>query len=269
MRFFLSAAVLCSIVVCGTLQAASILPIIHVDSATMKYFQDYIANFEKTDLANFYSTGKLWIDDETGSKHSNFDAGRQVIEPRESKDVLAGSIHHFTGVMRVPGGTIESIRHVMQDYTRYPYYFRPDVISGTGELMPDSTATDEHYHSRLQINQSTLWVNVGFLTYYDTHYVRLDPNRWVSRSTSSAVKELLNPADANAGTFPEGNDHGLIWKTNTYWFVRQRNGGVEFEANSITVSRPAPAGFGWWGTKRAKEAVDKMLTDLRTAISQK
>jgi hypothetical protein len=246
----------------------SILPTVHLDGATLKFFENYIAEFEKTDLAAFNTSGKLWIDDESGKKAA-FDAGKQVVEPRENKDVANGSIHHFTGVMHVPGGTIEAIRRVMQDYPKYPYYFRPDVTAGAGEQMPDSTPADEHFHSKLQINQSTLWISVGYLTVYDTHYIRLDPNRWVSKSTSLSIKELVDPANASGPTYPEGDDHGFLWKTNTYWFVRQRNGGVDFEANSITISRPAPAGFGWWGTKRTKEAVDKMLTDLRAAILRK
>jgi hypothetical protein len=269
MRFFLILGALCTAVCCATVEAASILPVIQLDSATLKYFQDYIANFEKTDMAAFTAAGRLWIDDESGGKHSAFEAGRQVVEARENKDVAGGSIHHFTGVMHVPGGSIEAIRRVMQDYPNYPRYFRPDVSAGSGERMPDSTPTDEHFHGKLLIQQSTLWINVGFLTAYDTHYQRLDQDRWLSHSTSTSIKELLDPANPNGGTYPEGNDHGFLWKTNTYWFVRQRAGGVDFEANSITVSRPAPTGFGWWGTKRTKEAVDKMLTDLRAAISQK
>jgi hypothetical protein len=265
MRLFLTAGVVSAVACCVTLQA-SILPTFHFDNTTLKVFQDYVGEFEKTDLALFAASGKLWIDDESGAKRNAFDAGKTVVEPRENQDVANGSIHHFTGVIHVPGGTIDTFRKVMEDFHNYPRYFAPDVSTASGERMPDSTPEDEHFHSTLLLIQTTLWIDVSYRTVYDTHFLRLDANRWISQSTSLSVKELLDPGNANGGTYPEGNDHGFLWKTNTWWFVRQRNGGVDLEANSITVSRPVPVGFGWWGLRRTRDAVDKMLRDTKAAI---
>ena len=39
------------------------------------------------------------------------------------------------------------------------------------------------------------------------------------------------------------------------------------ELDSITVSRPVPTGFAWWGTKRTHDAVDKILRDMKTALA--
>jgi hypothetical protein len=265
MRLFLTAGVVSALACCATLHA-SILPTLRLDSATLKVFQDYVAEFEKADLAAFSSGGKLWIDDDTGAKRAAFDAGKTVVEPRENKDIASGSIHHFTGVIHVPGNSIESVRKMMQDFPHYPRYFAPDVRSGAGEPMPDSTPSDEHYHSKLLLVQKTLWIDVSYQTLYDTHFLRLDRDRWISRSTALSVKELLDPANPDGGTYPEGNDHGFLWKTNTYWFVRNRGGGVDLELNSITISRPVPTGFGWWGVKRTRDAVEKMLHDTKAAI---
>ena len=56
----------------------------------------------------------------------------------------------------------------------------------------------------------------------------------------------------------------LIWTG--YWFVRKRNGGLDMELDSMTLSRPVPTGFAWWGTKRTHDAVEKMLRDTKAAI---
>jgi hypothetical protein len=268
MRFFSTAGAVSALLCCATLHA-SILPTLHLDNATLKAFEDYVAQFEKNDYALFSAGGKLWIDQASSAKRRAFEAGKPVVEDRESKDIANGSIHHFTGVIRLQGGTIDAVRKVMQDYPNYPHYFVPDVASATGERMPDSTPTDEHFHSNLLLVQTTLWINVSYQTLYDTHFLRLDANRWISRSTSLSVKELLDPANPNGGTYPEGNDHGFLWKTNTYWFVRERNGGLDVEANSITISRPVPTGFGWWGVKRTHDAVEKMLRDTKAAIQSR
>jgi hypothetical protein len=234
----------------------------------VKAFDDYISAFEKSDLAMFSGPGKLWIDNE-GGKRKAFDEGKPLVEPRLNDDVAngSGSIHHYTGVIRVPGGTIEQVRAVMQDYPRYVRYFPPDVVSASGEKLPDSTAADEHFRPSIQLAESTLWIKVGFRTQYDTHYLRYDQNRWVTKSSSLSIRELLDAANPSGGFFPAGDDHGFLWKTNTYWFARVRDGGVDLEANSITLSRPAPTGFGWYGTKRAKETVDKLLRDVKAAMA--
>jgi hypothetical protein len=264
MRPFLAAgfaAVLC----CATLHA-SIIPILHLDKATVKAFEDYIAEFEKTDVAPFTTSGKLWIDGTGGGRRGTFNEGRTVVDPRRNEDVLNGSIHHSTGMIHIAGGTIDALQRVMEDYQNYPRYFPPDVIKGSGEHMPDSTAADQHFHVSLLLGEATLWIKVGFRCQYDTHYTRLDANRWESRSVSQSIKELEDPGNPNSGTFPEGDDHGFLWKTNTYWFARQSSGGLDVEANSITLSRPSPPGFGWYGTKRTHDTVDKLLHDVKSAM---
>lgn len=253
---------------CVTLQA-SVLPVLHFDAGTLKLFQDYVSAFERTDLAEFNTRGKLWIDGQPAAQRTTFESGKIILEPRENRDFANGSIHHFTGVIHINGTNIEAVRKVMQDYSNYPRYFGPDIAAGSGQMQADSTPGDEHYYSRLLITQATLWINVAYQTLYDTHYLRLDSNRWVSQSTSLSVRELLNAADPRSGTYPEGEDHGFLWKTNTYWFVRNSKNGLDLEANSITVSRPIPTGFGWWGTKRTRYAVEKMINDLKTALGQK
>ncbi len=103
-------------------------------------------------------------------------------------------------------------------------------------------------------------------TLYDTHYKRLGNDRWISRSSSLSIREMMDPKNPPSGYFPEGSDHGFLWKTNTYWFVRERNGGIDLEADSIALSRPNVTGFAWWGTKRSHDAVEKMLRDIKAAV---
>jgi hypothetical protein len=141
------------------------------------------------------------------------------------------------------------------------------VGKGSATLSPDSTPADEHYLAQLSLIQSTLWMSVSYDGAYDVHYLRLDPDRWESKSVALSLREWRDPKEPGRGTWPEGEDHGFLWRTNTYWFVRQRDGGVDMELDSITVSRPVPTGFAWWGTKRAHDAVDKILRDMKTALT--
>lgn len=262
MRLSLTATCLVCVAIAAPLEAG-ILATFKLEPKTIQIFDRYVSQFEANVKSAFEQSGKLWIDNE---RSAAFAAGKPVVEARENSDIEGGSIHHFSGSIHVAGGTIADVRHIMEDYPNYPRYFKPDVSKGSGELEPDSTPADEHYKSKLTFVEQTLWLGVAFDTIYDTHYKSIDPHRWVSKSTADSIKEYRDAKDVSKGYFPEGDDHGFLWKTNTYWFVRESNGGVDLELDSMTLSRPNPTGFAWWGSKRTHDAVENMLRQMKTAI---
>ena len=266
MRFFPAAASLAAVALCSTLHA-SIMPTLRLEPATLQTFETYVAQFERNVATPYAESGKMWLDGDSCCGHNaSFNSGKPVVEPRENTDIVGGSIHHYSGVIHIAGGTIAAVRHIMQDYSNYPKYFKPDVGRGSGIMNPDSTPADEHYTSQISLFQSTLWIGVSYDCVYDTHYRLFDPHRWASVSAASSIKELHDPKDVSKGYYPEGDDHGFLWRTNTFWFVRETNGGVDVELDSMTLSRPAPTGFGWWASKRTHDTVDKMLRDMKAAV---
>jgi len=266
MRFFPAAVFFTCAAFCITLEAG-LLPTFHLEPGPLKAFENYVAQYEKDVYAPYAESGKLWID--TVPQNAAYAAGKPVLLPRENKDIgTNGSIHHFTGAMRITGASIADVRRIMQDYPNYPKYFRPDVSKGSADINPDSRPDDEHYTSHLTLIQQTLWIAVSYDCVYDTHYRYHDPRRWSSVSSTVSIKEWRDPHDVSHGYFPEGDDHGFLWRTNTFWFARDTPGGLDVQVDSMTLSRPVPTGFAWWGTKRTKDAVEKMLRDMKTAISE-
>jgi hypothetical protein len=265
MRFFPALIGLGLVFGVATLEA-SFIPLSHLESATLALFQDYTAKFEQRVSEPFATIGKLWIDDDHSGKRKDYEAGKPVVEARENRDIQNGSIHHYSGSIRVPGAKIEQVRRVMQSYSNYPNYFKPDVVRGSGIVQPDSTPDNEHFQSRLFLTESTVWLDVAYDAQYDSHYRRIDANRWTSRSTTLSIRELQDAKKLDGGVFPEGEDHGFLWRTNNYWYARERDGGLDLQLDSMTLSRTTPLGFGWWGNKRTHDAVDKMLRDTRSAI---
>lgn len=263
MRLSPAAACLAGAVFCVTLQAG-IFPTYHLDPAPLKVFADYVAQFERDVAGPYVESGKMWLDNLP--RNSGLASGKLILEPRENTDIAGGSIHHFSGAMHMTGASIADVRHIMQDYSNYPKYFRPDVSKGGGQVNPDSSSGDEHYTSRLSLVQSTLWIAVSYDCVYDTRYRYTDPHHWWSASSTVSIKEWRDPKDVSRGYFPEGDDHGFLWRTNTYWFVRDNNDGIDLELDSMTLSRPVPTGFAWWGTKRTKDAVDKIMRDMKAAV---
>ena len=265
MRFFPAVCGLI-VVLTGVTAEGSFIPISHLEATTVAVFQDYTSKFEKQVYAPFTAVGKLWIDDDHSSRRKDFDAGKPVVEARENADIRNGSIHHYSGTIRISGAKIEQVRHVMEDYPNYANYFKPDVARGSGAIQPDSTPEDEHFKSRLFLTEGTVWMDVAYDAQYDSHFRRIDATRWISHSTTISIRELLDAKKLDGGVFPEGEDHGFLWRTNNYWFARERDGGLDLQVDSMTLSRTTPLGFNWWGNKRTHDAVDKMLRDTKAAV---
>lgn len=255
------------VLTCATLQA-SVLPTVHLEAKAVQAFQAYVARFEKEVAAPFAQSGQLRIDGSCCTGNPFFDSGQPILEPRENKDIGGGaSIHHYSAMMHLPKVSIADARRVMQDYPNYPKYFAGDVTKASATMERDSTPADEHYISHLTLAESTAWMSVAYDSVYDTHYRRFSPKHWQSVSTALSFKEWRDPKDASKGTYPEGEDHGFLWRTHTYWFVRENNGGVDIQLESMTLSRQVPTGFGWWGNRRTRDAVEKMMRDMKAAVS--
>jgi hypothetical protein len=40
-------------------------------------------------------------------------------------------------------------------------------------------------------------------------------------------------------------DHGFLWRLNTYWTYEERDGGVYLQIETVSLSRSVPKGLGW------------------------
>jgi hypothetical protein len=55
---------------------------------------------------------------------------------------------------------------------------------------------------------------------------------------------------AAAGTAAErplsaAEEHGFVWRQNTYWSWVERDGGLYVQVESVSLSRSIPTGLGW------------------------
>lgn len=240
------------------------MPMAKLDPQAVLAWGLYTESFEKGAGAEFAQSGKLRID--TQSKRDDYTNGKAVVEIVADREVQGGQIHHVLGTVRVPGATIESVHRQLQNYPGYQNIYRPDVVSSSGELLPDSTTEREHYKVSLQLLQATLWIEAGFEAEYDSHYLKLDARRSETHSVSTSIREFKDPHDASQGLYPEGQDHGFLWRTSTWWHARERDGGVDLELASISLTKPVPMGAGWWASRKSRQTVEHLLMQTRAAI---
>lgn len=246
---------------------ASILPIVRLEPETVQAFETRVDGYESDGAAEFRDSGKLWIDRQS-SRRQDLDGGKIVADIVSHGSVPGGHVYYLVGAVHVPGATIETVERRMQDYSNYSNIYKPDVAQSHGELLPDSTPGQPHYRLNLRLVQSTLWIYAGFDTVFDTHYVKPDPHRLQTHSRSISIKELRDGHNPDQGAWPEGNDHGFLWRIDTWWNARERNGGVDLELINMTLTRPVPAGFGWWASRKARQSVENLLKRTRAALEE-
>lgn len=137
-----------------------------------------------------------------------------------------GQAHDWLGVLFIPGATIASVRGIMQDYDAYKRIYNPDVTDS--KLL---SRDGDRFRVFLRMYKHE-FLTLVYDSEYDVRYSFPAPARMeiVSRSTRIAQA---------------GDDHGFLWRLNSYWSFQQADGGVYAQCRAISLSRGIPFGFGW------------------------
>jgi hypothetical protein len=117
----------------------------------------------------------------------------------------------------------------------------------------------------------TKFVTVVYDTEYDVDYKRLAPDRAFSNSISTRIVEIENAGTPQERAMPEGDDHGYMWKLNSYWRYKQLPDGVLVEVESLTLSRDLPPIIGPLVrpivNSTARESMTRTLASVRARFS--
>jgi hypothetical protein len=192
--------------------------------------------------------------------------GEMVIDQRGSKpvEVPGGLIHHWIGIAFVPGATIEQVLAVLKDYGELQRYYSPQIVSS--RLISHE---GDDYHPALRIREHKA-ITVVFDTEYDTLYSRLDANHQYAWSHSLKVSEIADPGKPSERALAPGEDHGFLWRLNTYWRFEQADGGTFVECEAISLTRDVPTGLGWliepFIRNLPKESLEFTLTATKDGV---
>jgi hypothetical protein len=221
-----------------------------LQSATTKAFDDYIHKTESRmteELLN--GPNFLWIDNlsaEARSKaYEDLRAGRVAVENTHvgkegsAQPVPGGLIHDWKGIVFVPGVSLDEAIALLEDYGHDDDYFSPDVIAA--KLL---SRDGEKFYVYLRLKRKYV-VTAVFDTEYEVCYAKLNPTRAISQSRSTRIEEIQNAGQSNELTLAPENDHGFLWRLNSYWRFEQANGGVFIQCQAISLSRDVPEGLGW------------------------
>jgi hypothetical protein len=179
------------------------------------------------------------------SAYSTLRNGELRIEHLETRDngraieCPGGMIHHWVGIMFVPGVTLEKALHLVEDYDHHAEVYAPQVVRAN---VISRAGGDFHVFMRLRQKRI---ITVVLDTEHDAHYDRIDAQREASSSVSTRVQQVEDAGSPGERVLPEGRDDGFLWRINTYWRFLERDGGVYVQSESVSLTRNIPTGLGW------------------------
>ena len=153
--------------------------------------------------------------------------------------IPGGLIHDWTGLIFVPGVSLAQALAVLQDYNRDAAYYQPQVIKS--KLLEKSGGD---FVVCLRLKQVEV-ITVILDTQYHIHYTRLDHAHVYSRCYSTRIAEVENAGTPQERYVSAKDDHGFLWRLDSYWHFYQADGGVYIQCRAISLTRDVPTGLGW------------------------
>src|SRR5258708_1907574 len=245
---------------------------------TVVAFDEYV---QVTDARNNEElrrgTNLLWIDglpeSERAQAYEELKRGEvkmQKLETRENGEKIrcpGGMIHHWTGVVFIPGAKLGDVLRVLQDYDHHAQYYAPDV-----ELSKIESRDGDHFVVFLRFRRHKI-ITVVLNTEHDVRYFRDSETREHSRSSATRIAEVENAGKPNESEKAPGEDGGFLWRMETWWRMEERDGGVYVQSEVVSLTRDIPAGLGWligpFVTSIPKETLTFTLEATRKAVEMR
>jgi hypothetical protein len=186
---------------------------------------------------------------------------------RDCSNVPGGMIHDWTGITFVPGVTLQQTLTAIQDYDRDGDYYRPTVLRA--KLL---SREGNSFRVLLRLKEAHV-VTVVLDTEYEIQYLVVDSAHAASISHSTRITEIESAGSPQEHATSPKDNHGFLWRLNSYWRFYQADGGVYIQCNAISLTRDVPAGLGWligpFIENVPRESLDFTLTATRKALLKK
>jgi hypothetical protein len=168
--------------------------------------------------------------------------GDPVIEqltPATGAEFSGSLLHHWRGTAFVPGAKAADFERLMQDFKDYPQRFSPQVLQA--RLVSQS---GNRMEASMRVRQQHV-IPVVLDTTYDIAYGRLDTQHGYSISRSTRIAEIYGAGTNAERALNTDEEHGFLWRLNTYWSYEERDGGLYLQIEAVSLTRSIPHGLGW------------------------
>jgi hypothetical protein len=236
-----------SVVAAHLIASGPAIGAVTLEPRTIAAFERYVAETDRESARSLADeAGFLWVD-AVGRERDRaaVRAGQLVISRLETKsggrkiDVPDGIIHHWLGVVFVPGATVDRAVALLQDYDRHAAIYSPNVARS--RLLSRDGDFFKVYLRFYAKNVLTVVVN----SEHEARFTRPSPDRAYSRIVSTRIAEVEDPGGPDEKEKPMGRDGGYLWRLNSSWRFLERDGGTYVQCESITLTRSVPVALAF------------------------
>jgi hypothetical protein len=157
----------------------------------------------------------------------------------DTADFSGALLHHWRGTAFAPGAKAADFERLMRDFNAYPQHFSPQVLQAK-----TLTQNGGRVQASMRVRQRHV-ITVVMDTTYDITFGQLDVQHGYSISESTHIAEIAAPGTTAERTLNASEEHGFLWRLNTYWSYEERDGGLYLQIEAVSLTRSIPRGLGW------------------------
>ena len=161
------------------------------------------------------------------------------LSPAVGTNLPGALLHHWRDTAFVPGASAASFEPLMKDIDSYPSRFAPQVLKA--KVLSDH---GDRMLLSMRVRQRHV-LTVVLDTTYEVVFGRLDARHGFSLSRSTQIAEIASPGATAEHAFAPNQEHGFLWRQNTYWSYEERDGGLYLQIEAVSLTRSIPPGLGW------------------------
>lgn len=163
----------------------------------------------------------------------------EQLTPPAGVALPGATLYHWRGTAFAPGAKAADFERLMKDFNSYSQHFSPQVL-----VARVLTQDGDHLQATVRIRQQHV-LTVVLDTTYDITFGHLGAGRGYSISRSARIAEIAAPGTPAEHVLSASEEHGFLWRQNTYWSYEERDGGLYMQIESISLTRTIPTGLGW------------------------
>ena len=148
-------------------------------------------------------------------------------------------LHHWRGTAFAPGAKAADFERLMRNFSAYPQLYSPQVLQANA-----LTQQGDRFQAKMRVRQRHI-LTVVMDTTYEIAFEKLDVQHGYSISRSTRISEIDAPGTNAERALNASEEHGFLWRLNTYWTYEERDGGLHMQIESVSLTRSIPNGLGW------------------------
>ena len=206
--------------------------------AAVSGFNSYVAGVESR-LAQQYRSSDAFLAPVAADRLRRGELIVEQITPSAKSNLPGAMLYDWRGTAFVPGATAADFERLMKDFNAYPQRFAPQVLQARVLAQQG-----DRIQAVMRVRQKHV-ITVVMDTAYDVTFARLDAQHGYSISRSTQISEIDAAGTASERVLRSSQEHGFLWRLNTYWSFQQRDGGLYMQIESVSLTRSIPTGLGW------------------------